>query len=375
MSELRRDIPSLSTPNRPQIYGPTTGPNKTLAEYLAKNSPMFLRLEAARKKGWDNPEGDSYWQNRREQSDKSTEDAAQAFYDMTKQIAKEMQAKTSAMTPGDLGVQPFQSLDLCMAPGGFTWGTLEHNPDAIAYGITLPPEIGGYNNWFTLPAEYVKFMDITMLASEFGVETIPTSHPDHSLFLAERPFVDQRFQLIFCGGAVLRSHARSGHRQEFERTRLTTSQLILAMQRIFSGGTIVVLLRRPDVWDIVHLLHQFNSFADIQLFKPYKKHAVRSTFYLVAKNVQLEAESAKAALEEWKKSWCRATFGGDEGRGERDSEMDVEDVKRVLDEFGPKLIKLAVPVWKIQAGALERQDFTKARNDGRGRGAGVPWSR
>ncbi|TVY90132.1 hypothetical protein LAWI1_G003994 [Lachnellula willkommii] len=356
MSELQRDMSSLST-----------SPNRILAEYLAKNSPTFVWVEAVRKKGWDNPEGDRYWQNRREQSGTATEAAAKAFYDMTKQIAEEMQKKTRALTPGDLGIQPFQVLDLCMAPGGFTWGTLENNPDAIAYGITLPPEIGGCKNRFTLSAEYVKFMDVTMLASEFGIGTIPTSHPDRYLFLTERPFVDQRFQLIFCGGAALRTHERSEHRGEFERTRLTTSQLILAMQRIIPGGTMVVLLRRPDAWDIVHLLHQFNSFANIQLFKPYKKHAVRSTFYLVANNVQPEAESAIAALEEWKKSWSRATFGGDEGTGERDPEMDVEAVKKVLDEFGPKLIliELAIPVWKIQARALERQDFTKTWNDRR----------
>lgn len=85
----------------------------------------------------------------------------------------------------------------------------------------------------------------------------------------------------------------------------------------------------------------------------------------MAKNVQPEAESAKAALEEWKKSWYRATFGGDEGTGEKDTEMDVEAVKKVLDEFGPKFIELAIPVWKIQTGALERQEFTKARNNGR----------
>ncbi|CZT13822.1 uncharacterized protein RAG0_17314 [Rhynchosporium agropyri] len=371
MSELQRGTPSLST-----------CPNRTLAGYLAKNSLTFVRLDAVRKKvvtpatsinsghllipfqGWDNPEGDRYWQNRREQSDTATEDAARAFYDMTKQIAEEMQTKTSALTPGDLGIQPFQVLDLCMAPGGFTWGTLEYNPDAIAYGITLPLAIGGYKNWFTLSAEYVKFIDITMLASEFGIGNVPTSHPDHSLFLTERPFVDQRFQLIFCGGAVLRGHERSEHRREFERTRLTTSQLILAMQRIIPGGTIVVLLRKPDAWDVIHLLHRFNSFANIQLFKPYKKHAVRSTFYLVAKNVQPEAESANAALEQWKQSWSRATFGGDEGTGEKDPEMEVEAVEKVLDEFGPKLIELAIPVWKIQVGALERQDFTKTQSDG-----------
>ena len=126
----------------------------------------------------------------------------------------------------------------------------------------------------------------------------------------------------------------------------------------------VVLLRKPDAWEVAHLLHQFNSFADIQLFKPYKKHAVRSTFYLVAKNVQSKAESVKAALEEWRESCFRGTFGGDEGTGERDPEMEVDAAKAVLNDFGSKLIESAVPVWKIQATALERQDFTRAQNDG-----------
>jgi hypothetical protein len=137
------------------------------------------------------------------------------------------------------------------------------------------------------------------------------------------------------------------------------------MQRIVPGGTIVVLLRRPDAWDVVHILHQFSSFANIQLFKSDKKHAVRSTFYLVAKNVNPQAESAKVALEEWKTSWSRATFGGNEGIGEKEPEVDMDTVIKMLDEFGPKLIGLATPIWKIQAAALERQDFTKSRNDGK----------
>ncbi|KAF2804536.1 uncharacterized protein BDZ99DRAFT_467234, partial [Mytilinidion resinicola] len=177
------------------------------------NSPTFIRLEAARKKVVE----PAMCINFDHLLIPFQEDAAQAFYNITKQIAEEMQAKTSALTPEDLG--------------GFTWGTLEYKPDAIAYSITLPPGIGGYKNWFTLPAEYVKFMDITMLASKFGVGTIPTCSPDYSLFHAERPF-------------------RSEHRREFERMRLTTSQLILSMQRIILGRIIAVLLRRPDAWDI-----------------------------------------------------------------------------------------------------------------------------
>ncbi|KAK7178167.1 hypothetical protein PSPO01_15780 [Paraphaeosphaeria sporulosa] len=306
----------------PRIFEPATGPNGVLAQYLAKLSPDFVQLEAVRKRIWEDPEGDTYWQNRRERVDTATEDTAKAFYEMTKQIAEEMQAKTS----------------------GFTWATLKYNSDAVALGITLPSKNGGYRNCLTLPGEHVKFMDITMLAREFGIETVPRCHPDHSLFLAERPFVDQRFQLIFCGGAVLRGHERADYRQNSERTRLTTSQLILAMQRIVPGGTMVVLLRKPENWDVLRLLHQFSSFADIQLFKPQKKHAVRSTFYLVANNVQPDVESAKAALDEWKKNWSRATFGDIGRTGENAREVDAETVQEIVGKFGQKLIELATPL-------------------------------
>lgn len=308
--------------------------------------------------GWQNPEGDIHWKNKREQANTADEEAAERFYKMTKTIAEEMQSKTQALTLEGPDMQPLRSLDICMAPGGFTWGTLKYNQGAIACGITLPTEAGGYKSWVTLPSERVKFMDVTMLASEFGVDSIPTSHPDHSLFVTERPFLDEQFNIIFCGGAVLRNHDISEDRKRFERTRLTTSQLILAMQRILPGGTMVVLLRRLDAWHTIRLLLQFDSFSHIRVFKPYKYHAVRATFYLVAKNVQPEAESAKTALEEWKKTWYRATFGGDEGTGEAEPEIDVESANAVLEEFGPRIIQLATPVWKIQADALEKQDKT-----------------
>ncbi|PVI00746.1 hypothetical protein DM02DRAFT_642232 [Periconia macrospinosa] len=312
-----------------------------------RQMPKFLQLTSLQ--GWENPEGDTYWQNRRDQVVQVSEKEAQELYQMTKEIAEEMQSKTKALTPEGFCAEPLQSLDLCMAPGGFTWGTLNHNWRATAYGLTLPTSAGGYEVRVPLPTANVKFMDVTMLASEFGVESIPESHPDHSLFLTERPFLGKNFQLVFCGGAVIRNAERSEHRRDFERTRLTASQLILAMQQIVPGGTMVVLLRRPDVWDVLHILRQFDSFANIQLFKPHKKHAVRSTFYLVAKNVQPDAETAKAALVEWKKIWYRTTFGGDEGTGEKVSEINDQAVTTVLNEFGPRLIELATPVWKIQA--------------------------
>jgi hypothetical protein len=63
--------------------------------------------------------------------------------------------------------------------------------------------------------------------------------------------------------------------------------------------------------------------------------------------VQPQAESAKA-LEGWKRSWSRATFGDDEERGEQDPEMDVEAMKVMVDEFDPEFIELAIPVRKFK---------------------------
>lgn len=295
------------------------------------------------------------FQGRHEQSAKVTQAAERKLYKMTQEIGMEMVEETDALHTGNLGVNNFQSLDLCMAPGGFTWATRECNPDCIAYGITLSPTAGGYTNHFPLSHTHLKYMDITMIAREFGVEDVPITHPDHSLFLDERPFLGQHFQIIFCGGAVLRNHERKDHRRNFEKIRLTASQMILAMQRILPGGTMVVLLRKPDSWDTFRLLHQFSSFSKIELFKPRKKHNIKSTFYLVAKNVEPESEAARAALVDWKQSWARATFGGDEEIGEKETDPDVKDVQNAVEEFGPKLVVLAEWVWRIQAGALEKQ--------------------
>jgi hypothetical protein len=55
----------------------------------------------------------------------------------------------------------------------------------------------------------------------------------------------------------------------------------------------VILLHNIEAWNTCTLLKAFDSFSSIVLFKPEKKYATRSSFYLVAKNVQPESEPAK----------------------------------------------------------------------------------
>jgi len=282
---------------------------------------------------------------------------------MMQQIGDEIQAKTGAFShvnqiqPGD----EIKILDLCMAPGGYTSTALKYNPRAKATGITLPPNQGGHKVLLKSPQVTILYRDITMFAKEFVPDDheIPIQHPAQSSFLTERPFINHKFNLVICDGQVLRTHQRPEYREANEATRLTNSQLILGLQRILQGGTVIMLLHKIEAWDTMELLYLFSRFADIEVFKPVKKHAIRGTFYLIAKSVQPDEEAASVAVEAWKKAWWYATFGGEEGTGAGRMQVDDGYVRSVIDDFGERFIMLARPVWKIQADALGRSDFVR----------------
>jgi 23S rRNA U2552 (ribose-2'-O)-methylase RlmE/FtsJ len=276
---------------------------------------------------------------------------------MMQEIGNEMQEATGALSQKSRTSEDFEILDLCMAPGGYTARALQHNPTAKAVGITLPPDQGGHQVLLDSPHSCVFYHDITMFAKEFGVDEVPPTHPGRASFSTERPFINEKFDLVFCDGQVLRTHKRPEYRERTEPSRLRISQLILALQRIRPGGRLIMLLHKIEALDTVELLYRFSRFSDIQVFKPAKKHAIRSTFYLIAKNVEPNAEAARQAVEAWKEAWWNATFGGVEGVGA--SKIDIKDdyAQSVIDNFGDELARLARPVWRIQADALSKTAF------------------
>ena len=244
-----------------------------------------------------------------------------------------------------------------MAPGGFSTAALKRYENAVIRGISLPEACGGTKMLlemeFGSPGQIqCQFLDITMLATELGVSSIPESHPEHSSFITNRPYHGESFQLVFCGGQVLLTHDLPKHRKKFEALRLRASQLVLALQRIATGGTLVILLRKPDAWDTAQLLYQVSQFSTIELFKPLKRGNASNLFHLIAKDVQPDHQAARAAISGWKKAWLQATFGGPEVAGEAAAVEDDATVQGVIDEFGTKLIELARPLWKIQVDGL-----------------------
>lgn len=270
---------------------------------------------------------------------------------------REMHRQTNVLSLPSLPNNEVRILDLCMAPGGFSTTALKRYENAVIRGISLPEACGGtkmlLETEFGSPGQIqCQFLDITMLATEFGVSSISESHPEHSSFITNRPYHGESFQFVFCGGQVLFTHDLPKHRKKFEALRLTASQLVLALQRIATGGTLVILLRKPDAWDTARLLYQVYQFSTIELFKPRKTGNANHLFYLVAKDVQPDHQAARAAISGWKEAWLQATFGGPEVAGDAAAVEDDATVPGLIDEFGTKLIELARPLWKIQIDGL-----------------------
>jgi 23S rRNA U2552 (ribose-2'-O)-methylase RlmE/FtsJ len=254
---------------------------------------------------------------------------------------------------------PTGILDFGAAPGGFLSVALEVNPRARALAITLPLSCGGYPvNLPSRPNLTVKFMDVTMLAADMGATEIPSSHPDAANFLSRVFTPDSRpFNLIICGGSVVRAHTRASYRERREASRLICSQLAIGMDHIQNSGTMVVLLHKIERWKNIQLIRRLSRFATIQLCKPKNCHTTRSSVYLVASDVQPSHPEAIAAVDHWKRMWSVATFGTDE-QYQSFGKKDKETVEDILREFGEEFVRLGKRAWAIQAAALERQTWT-----------------
>ncbi|EKG17570.1 Ribosomal RNA methyltransferase RrmJ/FtsJ [Macrophomina phaseolina MS6] len=307
--------------------------NQLVKDFLFARVPVFVQLTALREKGWRNPLGDQYFEQQRERADKANHEQQRNFFNMMQQIANEMNSATGFLSELNRKEEPQKLLDLCMAPGGFSAAVQRSCPKTELYGISLPESKGGYKLLIKIPKDRVWFTDITMLSSEMGAIEIPSDHPDSANFSHFRPFIAQAFDLVICDGQVLRNHPRKSYREQLEASRLALSQLVFALQRIKAGGTLLMLLHKLESLDTLELLYKVSKFSKIQLFKPKKKHSKRSSFYLVAKEVDPHSQFTLLTLKSWKEAWSSATF-----EFYRDYEPSAEVVQNILAEFGEEFI-------------------------------------
>lgn len=311
--------------------------------------------------GWNSPRGDAHFRDRQSKAVSVNDAAKQRLFSMMQTIAEEMDAETSAFTFTDK--QP-KVLDLCMAPGGFLAYCLHRFPAGLADAITLPEEQGGHQVLLSLgdhnPQINIILADVTMYAAELGDQRVPKDHPEEQKLLAPWPHPKRSYDLVICDGQALRTQNVPEYRQRCEQSRLFNSQLVIALQKVRVGGTIIALLHKSHKWRTFTLLQLFSTFSDIHVFKPKRFHSEKSSFYLIAKNIRSQSREATDAAESFRRSWMRATFPDlnespeDRDRAEDESgdEAGDEDVEGMLQDFGNKFVGLMQPVWMAQATAL-----------------------
>ncbi|GBF62891.1 hypothetical protein TMEN_5482 [Trichophyton mentagrophytes] len=330
--------PSVSPSSHEDI--PTADKEKgseILDSYLQEGSSVFRALRAIQNRVWQSPAADEHFLKQRESADSATPALKRRFFGMMRRIGDQLQA-TKHIIPRPGEASKLNVLDICMAPGGYSATVLKHNGFARIYGLSLPEEEGGYQillqNWRKDPRVQILQTDITMLSTELGCpDLLPPDNPAASQFSDCKPFDGLEADLVFCDG-----------------------QLILALQRIKKGGTMVMLLHRVNSPRNVVLLHNFSQFAEIDLFKPTPSHAARSSFYLVVKNVDPTSSGACQMLEKLKSAWKRKTLQAfnDEPHGvERNVSEEMRDI--LQSSFGERLINLGEPIWEIQREALEKK--------------------
>ncbi|RKL47464.1 hypothetical protein BFJ72_g1698 [Fusarium proliferatum] len=332
---------------------------ETIRDYLLENVEEFRRLHEMRRKGWETSQGDAHFKKQRAVADKCSANSTQFFYTMMKTIAIDLDKATGALNMSK--VEQPALLDMCVAPGGFVDVAWAKTPGIHVRAMSLPVEQGGHDVKMLDAQVDVEFRDITTLAADMGItkNDVPLNFPGPYDFLFEKVFDDtEKFDLVFCDGQVLRTHPRAEWREPREATRLALTQIALGLEHLMNGGTMVILMHKLDSWRSFDLIHQFSKMATVKLYKHYRHHKIRSSFYLVAKNIQAESAFAKEMVALWKRTYKIATFGTDEEYAEM-HRVTRETALVELGKFGEKYVAMGEKIWKTQADGLEKAPFLK----------------
>ncbi|KAJ5491105.1 hypothetical protein N7539_002672 [Penicillium diatomitis] len=315
-----------------------------IRNYLSPRSSIFQDLIETQDKVKNDPAADEHFKRLKESIMKVSQDKQLGFFKMGARICSEMQQKEDIIPRPQRTVQ-LKAFDICMAPGAFSHVILNVNRFAEIRALTLPKQDGGHElllpNWQTDRRFKVHFLDVTMLPAAMGFpDLIPTDHPQAVKFSNEFHYKNETFDIVFCDGAVLHTHDR-GQETPGEAVRLSSAQLVLGLQNLKSAGTF--------------------KFARVSLFKPTVSHRNRSSFYLIAKNVETTSPEAKKFLRSHRLKWLRKTVESfDLKMPDIEPQEEEEPMESIISAIGDELIRLAEPLWKIQILAM-KQLFLKPK--------------
>ncbi|TFK49425.1 hypothetical protein OE88DRAFT_1646448 [Heliocybe sulcata] len=326
----------------------------TLADVIIQRGcPELERLVAVRSKGWKEEKLDQTFARQRHVSDNAEDKRNRDWYKRLNAVMEEIDGYSLCVPV--MGSPKF--LDLGCCPGGFASYILQRNRLATGVGVSLPVERGGHK--FGLQERLrsrfqIHFADITSFQqlSPFFID-----HP--RLSPAPPQMRPASFDLVLLDGHQLRTDT-SDYAAPWDMDRLLISQLILALQSVRTGGSIVFTLAHPErilTAKILYLLHVLSG--DVIAIKPRTMHMTRGIFYAVALGVGKGAKGRQMPemIRGLQDIWAATTFGGEEGKGRfiEGSELDFIIATEELETSHLDwLISVGQPIWDVQAQWLDK---------------------
>ncbi|KAM5544469.1 hypothetical protein V8D89_002129 [Ganoderma adspersum] len=334
-----------------------------LAILNRRHVPELAELHQLRRKGWRDEGLDGHFQTQRQVADQSTLASEVFWFEMMKKGMKEMEDAIGILPRQST---PFEFLDVCCCPGGFSSFILLKKPSARGVGLSLPVSSGGHSfmleDYLRPRYEFIEkdILEYNLSPIVFGSLDSPDRLPDSML---------GRFQLVIIDGHALRTYAFPAQSRFDDikeahisyRDSLHIAQLIVTLESVRPGGTILTRLSRFESFPATHILYLLDKLSDeLAVYKPCSMHATRGTFYVVAKGVCRRRTPALLQLKVrylagLRQLWSALRWGGPSGCGRRLSTDDLDFIvssEAILGEYLDRLIELGRPIWRTQAQGL-----------------------
>lgn len=356
-----------------------------MESHQGRSAPNRLALYASRRKhhglsdhdgyqGRRSDEAARYFSKKEREAEEDPDKARVKLERKMRRIAKEMQKHYQAFTIKSQ-TEPNRILDLSVTPGAFLTFALEQNRDAHALAFNLPCHCAGFDPILEESETLrIQDLDITVLAADMGVkpDEIPKFDPDFDRTRLDACYRSLRpsryfksgpgfgFDIAICDGTLETSQYCSWDffRDGRQQRRRLLAQLVLGLEHLREGGTMIVMMNKLERIQTIRLLMEFQTFSDPKLYQPKLWTNKLSSFYMVAKEVKSTskwAQRARDAVQEWKREWKVITLGSEEDWDDERNRLarcGDQGIHGVLEEFGPKLVEVGSVIWQKQNDVL-----------------------
>ncbi|RPD58735.1 hypothetical protein L226DRAFT_548347 [Lentinus tigrinus ALCF2SS1-7] len=334
-----------------------------------RDVPELKDLVAMRSRGWDNEDLDQHFTTLRKIADSPTKQTEHTWFGSMRSIMQELD-RVAHCIPSS---KQLSFLDVGCAPGGFSSYILQKNRTAIGMGISLPESAGGHalllEEW--LRSRYHHYPEDIL---NYHWSPAPADDVrDHRSLQFPHEFTGH-FPLVVLDGHALRTYRhdpsviqspggdadllKAAHGAY--RDRLLITQLIIALESVTPGGTIVTRLSHIECFPAAPLLYLLDNISKkVVVHKPQTMHKSRGTTYVIAKGVFSSKETRSLRdeyLQGLKALWGDLKQGGPcEGIGRMLLERDLDFIASgevIVEEYVDRLIELGRQTWATQVEGL-----------------------